>query len=117
MRLPTVREAELFLRRSLRILTPVAIVFLALSLAFEFTGWLPNLLFGQAGRRARFAPADATNLMTLAISLVGLLACGIVALSGDVNARRLQPITWHAVIDGVVFFAAGFLSLLTSRLG
>lgn len=117
MRLPTAREVELVLRRSLRILTPVAIVFLALSLAFEFIDWLPDLLFGHAGRRDRFIAADRATPIPIAISFVALVVCGVVAMSGDEVARRRQPITWYAVINGAVLVTAGLVSLLTSRLG
>jgi hypothetical protein len=117
MRLPTAREAEFLLRRSLRILTPIAVVFLAMLLAFEFIDWLPDLLFGHVGRRDRFIAADRTTPLPLAISLVGLVVCGVVAMSGDEVARRRQPITWYAVINGAVLVIAGCVSLMTSRLG
>lgn len=105
------------MRRSLRIVTPISVVLLALSLAFEFTDWLPNLLFGPGGRRGRFIPADMTTPIAAMVSLLALLVCGVVALNGDEVARRRQPITWHTVINGVVLFASACLSILTMRLG
>jgi len=112
---PSAYEMESALRWSLTIVTPIALFLVAMSIAFRICdGWLVEFV-GRLGR----ADFDVGSLLfgraACLASIVALVVCAVVGLGGCEKARRARPAQWHAAINGVIFFAAAFLSEPSAR--
>lgn len=111
MKIPTIRQAAVFLRRAIRILTPVALFFLVLSFAFEINDrWLADQVFGPPGRWVYDQSVERSAEYSCIVSFFALLLCGITAMVGEEAARRRFPIGWHAIANAATLFTAIYQS-------